>query len=337
MAASNAQIKSFIAEFSALAIAECNRRIAAGEGFVLPSVCLAQSALETGWGTAGLMTRANAYFGIKAGGSWTGKVYRADTWEVADGVAYNTVANFRAYDSKAESVADYYRMITSLSRYSKGICYGADKSKWLTPKECVTALWAGGYATDDNYVTKVMNTLNGRSLYDYDKLITGVASDAPTWNTASSFNFKTSEMKTGKLVIADNGRSIAFQNDVGALTIDWATQSTIVAYTGKYEIQTDVAAWLESNYSSYEANIYIATLENDTAKILGPFKNGQSVQLSAGTKVGYYIMFTDHRANNVAVNIRPATLPDSIALNMESDAAGYSSISAPIAYFIKIK
>lgn len=177
--ATNDEIKAFIQKFGKLAVAECNRRIAQGKPFILPSVCMAQSALETGWGTSGLMTKANAFFGVKAGGSWTGKVYVADTWEVVSGETVNITANFRAYDSPEEGLADYYELTTTASRYSKALSYGTDQSKWLTPRQTVTALWEGGYATDSLYVEKIMNTLNGRSLDEWDKKIDGVSGTSP--------------------------------------------------------------------------------------------------------------------------------------------------------------
>lgn len=174
--ATNEEIVAFIKTLGTLAVAECNKRIANNLPFILPSVCIAQAAHETGWGQSGLMSKANAFFGIKAGGSWTGKVFVADTWEVAsDGTSYNTTANFRAYDSLADSVADYYSLLTGASRYSKALCYGTDASKWLTPKEVVTALWQGGYATDTLYVEKVMNFINPRKMYEWDSKITGVS------------------------------------------------------------------------------------------------------------------------------------------------------------------
>ncbi|MBO5712865.1 MAG: glucosaminidase domain-containing protein, partial [Clostridia bacterium] len=113
--------QEFFTTLGNLAVAESNRRIANGSKFVLPSVCIGQSALETGYGSSGLMVKANAFFGIKAGGSWTGKVYTADTWEVADGVEYNTSANFRAYDNLQDSVAAYYELIINASRYRGGL------------------------------------------------------------------------------------------------------------------------------------------------------------------------------------------------------------------------
>lgn len=170
MAATNEQVIAFINLLGPLAVAECNRRAAAGTPFVVPSVCMAQSAHETGWGLAGIMTKANAFFGIKAGGSWTGKIYRADTWEVAEnGEAYNTVANFRAYDSLEESVADYYNLIVNNSRYVNGL------STWPSPilsaYDTLYAIWSGGYATDTAYVEHVYGLLRGRDLEQWDKKI----------------------------------------------------------------------------------------------------------------------------------------------------------------------
>lgn len=176
--ATNEQVVAFFKLIGPLAVAECNRRIASGQPFILPSVCIAQASLETGYGTAGIMTRANAFFGIKAGGSWTGKVYTANTKEVKDGVEYNTVANFRAYDSLAESLADYYSLMTGASRYSKALSSGSDRSQWLTARQTLTALWQGGYATDELYVQKNMNIIEPRNLTDWDMLVDGVGGDS---------------------------------------------------------------------------------------------------------------------------------------------------------------
>ena len=72
--ATKAQVNNFIDKLSTMARAEYKKRKNAGQKWVLPSVCIAQSALETGWGTSALMVKANAFFGIKAGTDWTGKV-----------------------------------------------------------------------------------------------------------------------------------------------------------------------------------------------------------------------------------------------------------------------
>lgn len=170
--ATNAEINAFIKTLGNLAIAECNRRIKAGKGFVVPSVCIGQSAHETGWGDSALMKKANAFFGIKAGGSWTGKVFRADTWEMADGESYNTVANFRAYDSLADSVADYYNLIVDNPRYANAVSTHPDDVK--SAYDTLYAIWAGGYATDEEYVPHVWNLMNGRNLQQFDDKVDGV-------------------------------------------------------------------------------------------------------------------------------------------------------------------
>lgn len=179
MAATNAEIVSFINLLGPLAVAECTRRAAAGQGYVVPSVCMAQSAHETGWGLSSLMTKANAFFGIKAGGSWTGKVFTADTWEVQNGEAYNTVANFRAYDSLEESVADYYNLIVNNSRYAAGVSYAG---KQLGAYDTLYAIWAGGYATDDEYVPHVWNLLKGRDLTQWDSKVGTSSGDGLIYN-----------------------------------------------------------------------------------------------------------------------------------------------------------
>lgn len=173
--ATNEEVKAFINRLGKLAVAEANRRAAKGEKFVLPSVCIAQSAHETGWGTSSLMTKANAFFGIKAGGSWTGKVFTAGTWEVADGEAYNTTANFRAYDNLEDSVADYHNLIVNSSRYSKALSNypGGMKSAYDTLYE----IWAGGYATDELYVQNVYSIIESRNLTEWDNLVDGKTFD----------------------------------------------------------------------------------------------------------------------------------------------------------------
>lgn len=171
--ASENQVKTFIENLSKLAINECNKRTKK----VLPSVCIAQACLETGYGGSGLMTKANAYFGIK----WTRgcgyDCYTSNTWEVIDGESITTQAGFRAYDSVADSVKDYYDLITGSSRYS-----GAVNNK--DAKSTIKAIHEGGYATDPNYQTKVMSIINTYNLTQYDTCMT--ESNATTTSTNSA-------------------------------------------------------------------------------------------------------------------------------------------------------
>lgn len=157
--ASISQVNSFISNLAKLAIAEAEKR----DKWVLPSVCIAQAALETGWGTSSLMKKANAFFGIKAAG-WKGKVFNSATLECYDGKTYeNITACFRAYDSVEDSVRDYFDLITGSSRYSAAVC---EKDA----EKAITAIKKGGYATDPSYVSKVMSIINTYKLTKYDDI-----------------------------------------------------------------------------------------------------------------------------------------------------------------------
>ena len=98
------------------------------------SVVIAQAICESGWGQSKMMMKANAIFGIKATQNWKGKVYNARTQECYDGKTYtNITACFRAYNSLAESISDYFDLITKLERYRKATVAE-------TPLECITAI-----------------------------------------------------------------------------------------------------------------------------------------------------------------------------------------------------
>lgn len=156
-------VKEFITTISKYAVKEYTRRKASGNKWILPSVCIAQAALETGWGSSDIMVKAHAYFGIKAGTNWKGKVYSSKTKECYDGISFTTITDlFRAYDSPEESVADYIDLLTNLGRYAFA-CNQVD------PRTCIQAIWDGGYATDPDYVQQVMAIINQNDLTRYDQ------------------------------------------------------------------------------------------------------------------------------------------------------------------------
>ena len=168
MADTKADTKAFINKIAPLVQTERKKR----KNWVLPSVCIAQAALETGWGTSYLMTKANAFFGIKAGKSWKGKVFNTRTKECYDGRnLVSVVGCFRAYDNLADSVADYYDLICGNSRYA-GAVNNADY------KAAVTAIKNGGYATDPNYITNVCAIIKKYNLTQYDAVGGGTSAGA---------------------------------------------------------------------------------------------------------------------------------------------------------------
>lgn len=316
--ASASQILEFIQLLGGLAVAEANRRIASGVGFVLPSVCIAQSAIETGWGTAGIMIKANAFFGIKAGGSWTGKVYRADTWEVADGTAYNTSANFRAYDSLAESVADYYNLIGNASRYANALSYDTDKSAWKTPRECITAIWSGGYATDTLYVEKIMSTINARDLVKYDALVTGEGTPALD---SQSYIFTYDDLIQGIITAVDSGRTLGNKTDINTcIAVNWSRAKTV-----KSNATLTIFGVPEG------AKLIFCSITGETLQYSLIYNNGDTVELKEGQIIGFYLDFN-------GVETRVNDLDKNIAIGFSGGLPVSVEISKSVlAHFVKIK
>lgn len=190
-----AEVNAFIEKLSKLAIAERKKR----DKWVLPSICIAQAALETGWGKSNLMVKANAYFGIKASKSWVGKVYDSKTSECYDGVNYvNITATFRAYDNVEESVADYFNLITKSSRYA-GAVNNADALS------AITAIKNGGYATSPTYIEKIMKIVNTYNLTQYDKVEETQATTKPTTTTVTQSKEKEEKKVTVELTQLSKG------------------------------------------------------------------------------------------------------------------------------------
>ena len=148
----------FLETVAKLVVEENNRR---GKP-LFPSVVIAQAICESNWGQSTIMMKANAIFGIKATSSWKGKVYNSNTQECYDGSTYtNITACFRAYNSLAESISDYFDLITGLDRYKKAV-------HTQSPLECITAIKNGGYATSPTYINTIMSIINSNNLTKYD-------------------------------------------------------------------------------------------------------------------------------------------------------------------------
>ncbi len=135
---------------------------AAAELGVPARVLIAQAALETGWGKHAMRgadgQSAHNLFGIKADRRWQGESVNHATSEYEDGTMQRTRADFRAYDSVAESFADYTRFLKSNPRYADALRHNGDA------RHFVQGLQQAGYATDPGYADKIMKIANGRTL-----------------------------------------------------------------------------------------------------------------------------------------------------------------------------
>lgn len=232
---------------------EAERRKMAGTGFVLPSVCIGQAVLETGWGGSALMTKANAFFGIKATENWNGKVFSSSTQECYDNVNYTTItAAFRAYDTPADSVRDYYDLITNNK------CYAAAVNV-TDALEAITAIKNGGYATSPTYVENVMSIINSNDLTQYDNVVTE--------NTESNLqpDIDTTKYHEGDFVTYDTIYASSTSSD-GLVPSNGFTSGTITRVlpgaANPYLID-DGTGWINDGCITSEDNSNTESSDND--------------------------------------------------------------------------
>ncbi len=141
---------------------------------ILASLTTAQGILESGYGKKELAVNANNIFGMKAELSgnnwpsdWGGQTYTKETNEQKpNGEVYTITAAFRKYESMAESIKDH-------SDYLAGAKKGNDlRYAGLVGerdyKKAIQIVKAGGYATDNNYVSKICSIIEKWNLTQYD-------------------------------------------------------------------------------------------------------------------------------------------------------------------------
>lgn len=132
-------------------------KVAASESGVPAKLILSQAALESGWGKREIKHQdgSTSYnlFGLKATSSWKGKVVNVMTTEYENGVPRKMEQPFRAYDSYAESFADYAKLISQNKRYS-------DVVDAPSAEEAARRIQKAGYATDPSYADKLISIMS---------------------------------------------------------------------------------------------------------------------------------------------------------------------------------
>lgn len=118
---------------------------------------LGQAALETGWGKKEIIaadgSASHNLFGIKASGSWSGRVVEARTTEYINGVPHSRLEKFRAYDSYADAFKDYAGLIKNNPRYQNVMANAKDAVGFAQ------GLQRAGYATDPHYAAKLASII----------------------------------------------------------------------------------------------------------------------------------------------------------------------------------
>lgn len=134
---------------------------------ILPSVTIAQAILESGWGRSELATHAHNLFGIKAGADWKGKTYSKKTKEQKPtGEVYEIIADFRSYDSFADSILDHDAFFVSTDWRRKNYAPVLNAKHY---KDQAKALQSCGYATALDYGKQLIGLIERLGLQQYDK------------------------------------------------------------------------------------------------------------------------------------------------------------------------
>ena len=150
-------------------VGQIARRDWQDRNIILPSVVIAQAAIESAVGTSELAVNANALFGIKLNG-WTGRSYVKDATEQnADG-SYRVDKNelWRAYDSWEQSIIDHSDYISTRSTNGKTLRYAPLIG---CPEYVLTCqlLEECGYATSQTYAETLINYIEKYNLTRYDE------------------------------------------------------------------------------------------------------------------------------------------------------------------------
>lgn len=146
----NEKQKLFIETIGALARNEYLNRAK----WVLPSVCIAQAILESGWNL-----NASTLFGIK------GKGFTTSTNEYINGEWVKIQDSFKKYPNISASVIGYYDFITTTPRYKNVVC-NEDYKKAVyylihTTDGCP-------YATAPNYINTIIQLIEDYNLTEFD-------------------------------------------------------------------------------------------------------------------------------------------------------------------------
>jgi hypothetical protein len=141
---------------------------------VLASVTTAQAILESASGTSVLAIYAGNLFGMKATlsgnnwpSAWGGATYKKQTLEYMNNSFVSVYADFRKYESWAQSVADHSAYLTG-SQKSKGVLRYAGLAGEKDYKKAASIIKAGGYATDPGYVAKLCSLIERYNLTRFD-------------------------------------------------------------------------------------------------------------------------------------------------------------------------
>lgn len=166
---------------------------------ILASVTAAQFILESGYGRTELAQKANNCFGMKctlSDNNWKDSTWDGiskcviNTKEYVNGQMITISDSFRKYKSVQESIDDHAAYLLN-ARNGNKLRY--DKLKGCTnAKTAVNIIKNGGYATDPNYVSKLLSIISKWNLkqYDADTADKNIESDKKGSDITTPFSVK---------------------------------------------------------------------------------------------------------------------------------------------------
>lgn len=122
--------------------------------WILPSVCIAQGALESGWNL-----EARTLFGIK------GEGFTATTSEYYNGHYVEIEDSFRSYPNVASAVVGYYDFLAETPRYANALNNSDYKD---TVDKLIHTTDGLPYATDPDYIDKIITIIEQFNLTEWD-------------------------------------------------------------------------------------------------------------------------------------------------------------------------
>lgn len=128
------------------------------------SVTIAQAILESGWGKSGLSKDHFNFFGIK--GKGTAGSANLTTDEFMNGKWIKVKADFRKYNSAAESLTDHANLLAKGKPYTKAMSHKDDPNQFAHDL-------TGVYATAPNYGDKLVEIMKQFDLYRFDAAAKG--------------------------------------------------------------------------------------------------------------------------------------------------------------------
>lgn len=214
---------------------------------ILPSVIIAQAALESGWNL-----EAKSLFGIKGDG------INLLTTEYINGVKTIVTDSFIVCEDVAKALEDYFTLL-NLPRY-----YNVRTSDTYT--EQTLALYDAGYATDPYYSIKLNNIINDNVLYKVDDYyFNEFLSSENSDNTTVDYSALADLIEAGYY---GNGR----ENRIAAFIADGYSEED-------YNIAQDIVNNRTSNNIDYSA--LADRIE------AGDFGNGRETRIAAFIAEGY--------------------------------------------------